>query len=206
MAISYPLSFPSTKSPAGIAFRARSAVGLSMSPFSFSQQAYAHQGDMWEADVAAPPMKRADAEVWVAFLLALNGREGTFTMGDPVNTSPRGVGTGTPLVNGGSQTGKTLVTDGWTVSQTGIMKAGDWFQLGSGSSTRLHKVVQDANSDGAGNATLEIWPRLRSAPADNAPLTVSSPKGLWRLAENVREWSLERAQIYGIRFSAIEAL
>ena len=31
------------------------------------------------------------------------------------------------------QTGAALITDGWTASQTGILKAGDWLQLGSGS-------------------------------------------------------------------------
>jgi hypothetical protein len=205
MAISYPLSLPASRF-VRTAFRARSVVGMSASPFSVAQQVYAWPGDCWMADVQLPPMKRANAEPWVAFLLALNGVEGTFLMGDVVNTTPRGVGTGTPLVKGASQTGKTLETDGWTAGQSPILAAGDWFQLGTGSTSRLHKLVQNANSDGSGNATLEIWPRLRSSPADNAALTLSSPKGLWRLTSNVREWSLELAQIYGISFSCMEAL
>lgn len=187
-------------------FRGGSVVGQSVSPFSAESQVYAHQAEWWEVDVTLPPMKRIDAEPWVAFLLALNGKEGTFLLGDPVNTAPRGVGTGTPLVKGASQTGKTLLTDGWTAGQTGIMKAGDWFQFGSGSSSRLHKVVQDANSDGSGNATLEIWPRLRESPADNAPIVVSSPKGVFRLSSNVREWALERAGFYAVSFTAREVL
>lgn len=205
MALSYPLSLPS-KGPRRLQWRAGSTVGVSTSPFTAEDQVYVHQGEWWECDVTLPPMKRADAEPWVGFLLGLNGREGTFLLGDSANTAPRGVGTGTPLVKGGSQTGKTLETDGWTAGQTGILKAGDWFQLGSGSSARLHKVVQDADSDGSGNATLEIWPRLRSSPADNAALTVSSPKGLFRLLSNQREWSLELAAVYGISFSCREDL
>ena len=123
-------------------------------------------------------MKREDAEQLIAFMLKLNGTYGTFTLGDPLNTSPRGVGTGTPLVNGGSQTGNSLVTDGWTSGQTGILKAGDWIQLGSGSTSRLYKILSDANSNGSGQATFDIWPNLRSSPADNAAITVSSPKKL----------------------------
>lgn len=206
MSISYPLSLPSQVAFNGIEFRARSAVGVSESPFTFSQQVYAHQGQIWEADLSLPPMTREAAEQWVAFLLALNGREGTFLLGDTLNTTPRGTGTGTPLVNGASQTGNTLVTDGWTAGVTGILKAGDWFQLGTGSSSRLHKIVQDATSDGSGNATLEIWPRLRSSPADNAALTLSAPKGLFRLASNVRAWSIGLAQLYGLSFAAVEAI
>jgi len=205
MALTYPLALPA-KTPVRMQFRANSVVGVSISPFSGEQQVYAHQGDGWECDVSLPPMKRADAEAWVGFLLGLNGREGTFYLGDPVNTSPRGVGTGTPLVKGASQTGKTLLTDGWTAGQTGIMKAGDWLQLGTGASSRLHKVVQDANSDGSTNATLEIWPRLRESPADNAAIVISSPKGVFRLASNTREWSIERAGIYGLGFTCTEAL
>ncbi len=69
-------------------------------------------------------------------------------MGDPVNTSPRGAATGTPLVKGASQTGNTLTTDGWTTGVTGILKAGDWIQLGTGSTSTLHKLQQAADSDG----------------------------------------------------------
>lgn len=206
MALSYPLSLPATKSPAEVTLRARPVVGLSTSPFSFAQQAYVHQGEMWEADVVLPPMKRANAEPWIAFLLALNGRQGTMLLGpDTINTSARGTWVGSsPLVRGGSQTGKTLEVDNVSAGVTAL--AGDWFSLGTGSSTRLHKIVQDATANGSGQLTLEIWPRLRSSPADNAALTIASPKGVFRLASNVVEWSLQRAQLYGIRFSVLEAL
>lgn len=186
--------------------RARNVVGLSASPFTGQQQVYKHQGQWWEAEVTLPPMKRADAEQVVAFLISLNGRLGTFLLGDPANTSPRGIGTGTPLINGDDQTGNELVTDGWTTSQTGILKAGDWIQLGAAGATRLYKVLQDVNSDGSGNATLTIWPDLRSNTVDDDPITVSSPKGIWRLTSNETEFSIDEASIYGITFACIEAL
>jgi hypothetical protein len=99
-----------------------------------------------------------------------------------------------------------LVTDGWTVSTTGILKAGDWIQLGSASTTTLHKVLDDVNSDGSGNATLELFPRIRTSPSDDAAITVSSPKGIWRLASNQMEYSIDEASIYGITFACIEAI
>lgn len=157
-------------------------------------------------DVTLPPMKRADAEAWVAALVSLNGREGNFLFGDPANTSPRGVGTGTPLVNGGSQTGYDLITDGWTAGQTAIMAAGDWIQLGSGSTSRLYKVISDVNSDGGGNATLTLWPKLRNSPSNNDAITVSSPRGRFMLADNLTDWSIDVASIYGISFRAVEDL
>ena len=205
MPISYPLNFPAV-GIRNVTIRARSVVGLNASPFTGQQQVYKHQGQWWEMEVTLPPMKRADAEQVAAFLVKLNGRFGTFTFGDPLNTAPRGVGTGTPLVNGAGQTGTDLVTDGWTPDTTGILKAGDWIQLGSGATSRLHKVLDDVNSDGSGNATLTLFPDLRSSPADNAAITVSSPKGLWRLAANEVDYSIDEASIYGMTFACVEAL
>jgi hypothetical protein len=205
MAITYPISFPSL-GIRSMNIRARSVVGFSASPFTGQQQVYKHQGQWWEAEVTLPPMKREDAEQIAAFLLKLNGQYGTFLLGDPANTVPRGVGTGTPLVYGASQTGSELVTDGWTTSTTGILKAGDWIQLGSASASRLYKVLNDVNSDASGIATLDIWPNLRSSPADNAQITVIAPKGQWRLASNEVNYSIDEASIYGITFACVEAI
>jgi len=203
--ITYPVSFPNIGIKS-MTIRAVSIVGISQSPFTGQQQIYKHQGQWWEAEITLPPMKRDDAEQIAAFLLKLNGRYGTFTLGDPANTAPRGVGTGTPLVAGSSQTGAELVTDGWTANTTGILKAGDWIQLGSGSATRLHKVLNDVNSNASGVATLDIWPNLRSSPSDNAAITVISPKGHWRLSSNQTEYSIDEASIYGITFACVEAI
>ena len=203
--ITYPVTFPDVGIRA-MNIRARTVVGISSSPFTGQQQVYKHQGEWWEAEVTLPPMKRATAEQVTAFLIKMKGRYGTFLLGDPANTSPRGVGTGTPLVYGADQTGSSLITDGWTVSTTGILKAGDWIQLGSGSTTTLHKVLDDVNSDASGIATLEIFPSLRSSPADNAQITKSSPKGIWRLASNEMAWNIDEASVYGITFACVEAL
>ena len=206
MAISYPVSFPSSIGLANINIRARTVVGVSASPFTGQQQVYKHQGQWWEAEVSLPPMKRADAEQVVAFLLKMNGQYGTFLLGDKANPATRGVGTGTPLVNGASQTGDELITDGWTADTTGILKAGDWIQLGSGSSTRLYKVLDDVDSDGSGNATINIFPNLRSSPADNAAIAVGNTQGLWRLASNETEYSIDNMSVYGMTFACVEAL
>jgi hypothetical protein len=189
-----------------IELRAINAVAYSRSPFTFAGQAFAYAGQMWQADVTLPPMKRADAEQWVAWLVSLRGSLGTFLLGDPLGCVARGVATGTPLIKGGSQTGGTINIDGATSGVTGWLKAGDYVQIGSGGTARLHKVLQDANSDGSGNVTLELWPHVRTAPADNAAVTVSSAKGLFRLASNEQAWSINEASIYGITFSAMEAV
>lgn len=192
---------------ASVRFSAHAVVAISQSPFTGQQQVQEYSGKLLQATISVPPMERNDAEEVIAFLLKLNGKRGTFLMGDPTGATPRGIATGTPLVNGAHAAAATsLVTDGWTISQTGILKAGDYIQLGSGSSSRLYKNLNDVNSDGSGNATLDIWPGLRSAAANNDPIVVSNCKSVWRLASNDMTWDIGEARIYGIEFSATEAI
>jgi hypothetical protein len=206
MAISYPLSMPTNTRIRSIELRAVNAVIYEMSPFTYSGQAQASAGQMWQADVTLPPMKREDAAVWVAWLVSLRGRFGTFTMGDPLCATPQGAIGGTPLVNGADQTGETLNIDGCTADVTDWLKAGDYIQLGTGATATLHKVLEDVNTNGSGEATLSLWPHIRTAPADNATVTVTNAVGRFRLASNETAWSINEASIYGISFSAMEAI
>ena len=205
MAISYPITLPAAFRMARVTLRASNTVGESVSPFSAEQQVYVHQGQWWEAEVQLPPMKEADAEAVMAAFLSLRGKEGAFLLPVP-NRAPRGVGGGTPVVDGAGQSGLTLAVRGGPLSTTGWLKAGDWLQLGSGSSTRLHKVLVDAATDGAGEATLDIWPRLRIAPADGATITLTACAGLFGLASNTQDYSIEPGMIYGYSFAARERL
>lgn len=106
-----------------------------------------------------------------------------------------------PLVNGASQTGRSLITDGWKASST-VLLAGDYIQVG----TQLFMVTTDATSDASGNATLDIWPAIRSSPADNTTVTVEYPVGIFRLADQTPQWSANETSLYGISFQATEAV
>ncbi|MBC2731384.1 hypothetical protein [Thiobacillus sp.] len=202
MAITYPITLPSSPAPANIRIYPRSIVGVGVSPFSGAQQVYRHQGQFWQADITMPSMYRAEAAPWIAAMLQLNGRYGTFRLGDASHQTPTGVATGIPLVNGAGQTGQSLVTDGWTAGVTGILKQGDYIEVAS----RLYMVMVDADSDGSGNATLDIWPRLRVATLDNEAITVNSPRGIFRLASNEMPWLAKPGRIVELSFSAVEAL
>lgn len=128
-------------------------------------------------------------------------------MSQNVPTHTVGVATGTPLVNGADQKSayaavkdsnqQVLVTDGWTASTNGILKAGDVFTIAGVFAVnpvtkarlpflRQFVVVSDADADGAGNATLTISPAIidsgafqtvSNAPADNAAITVAGAGG-----------------------------
>lgn len=194
MAVSYPMNTPTTIGIASITLRAVNAVTTSQSPFTYKQQVVDFGGQRWEASVSIPSVHRDKASEWVAMLIALRGPVGTFLLGDPDYATPRGDASSVAVT--GSAGASTV-----TVAMTGTLKAGDYIQLGSGSSARLHKVLVDQT----GNGTLEIWPSLRS-DYSSATATLDSPKGVFRLKQNMTEWSINNASFYGISFEAVEVI
>lgn len=378
MAITYPLNTPTNIGIANITLMAENAVAVSQSPFTFAQQIVAHPGQRWAASISLPPMKRQDAENWIAFLLSLKGQVGTFLLGDPNGVNDQGVaaarrniltfteqfdnaawtksnvsitpdviaapdgtqtadavvstavvtvagvssatfsadgvstytaslffkkttGLGTdfqlyfrgslsvgtqyaatilntstgfvgggpytiqdlgdwwrvsitasnipagsmrfhlryvsqpvgttvhiwgaqlevgpsvsayqgvvdtfgPLVNGASQTGNVLNIDGCSPNVTGWFAPGDYIQLGSGSATQLYKVLTSVNTNNSGQASVDIWPNLRSSPADNSAVIFTNAKGKFRLKDNVTQWGINEISSYGITFDCVEAL
>lgn len=208
MAETYPLSTPSLDI-ASIRLVGRTAVASVESPFTYTQQIHRHQGEGWTADIMLPPMKQDTAEAWVSFLLRLRGQFGTFLLGDPIGQTARGSASttpGTPVVAGAGQTGDNLNIDGLPISATGYLKAGDYIQLGSGATATLHKVLEQVDTDGTGAATLNLFPKVRTAPADNAVVTVENCKGVFRLAVSETSWDINSASVYGLTFAAVEAL
>ena len=208
MAINYPLALPTSIGIAQIELRAINAVAVSRSPFTFSTQVHAYSGQSWQADVTLPSIRRDLAEDWVAWLISLKGQFGTFYLGDPNAVTPRGSArdTDTILVNGATSSGNTLAIDSAPASRTGYLKAGDYMQVGTGTSRQLFKVLADVNTNGSGQATVDIWPDVRTTIANNAAVTVENTKGIFRLASNEQAFSINEASIYGITFGAMEAL
>lgn len=209
MAINYPLLLPNTTGIATVVMTARSVVGLTQSPFTLKQQVQRHAGQRWEALITLPPLKRADAEEWISFLLKLDGSFGTFTLGDPNGKLPRGAAASYPsdtlAINGAGQTGNTLNLDGANASIAGYFKAGDYIQIGFGITTRLYKVLSDADSNSIGELSLDIWPSLRSSPVDGSIISGQNARAVFRLANNQTGFSIDQAATYGLSFRAVEA-
>jgi len=149
---------------------------------------------MWTASVSIPPVLREYSADWKAMLTALKGQTGTFLLGDPDYATPRGD------INTATLTG-SIGDETVTVNMTGSLLAGDYIQLGSGATARLHQVLVDHS----GNGGLEIWPALR-ANYTAATVTFNAAKGVFRLSTNQTSWSINDSSIYGISFDCMEAL
>jgi len=194
MAIIYPLNTPTSIGIEGIELRAVNVVSTSQSPFTFKQQVVSFPGQRWEASVSIPPVHRDLAAPWKAFLTSLKGQAGTFLLSDPDYATAQG-DVSSCVLTGSARSGTA------TVVMTGTLKAGDYIQLGSGSSSKLHQVLVDQTGDGS----LEIWPDLREDYTD-ATVTYNNAKGVFRLATNITSWSINNSSTYGISFDAVEVL
>jgi len=194
MAITYPLNIPTTIGIESIELRAINAVATSQSPFTYKQQIISHQGQRWEASVSIPSTRRDLAADWKAFLTALKGQTGTFLLGDPDYATPRGDVSSCTLTGDAGD-------ESVSVTMTGTLRAGDYIQLGTGPSTRLHQVLQEQTGDG----TLEIWPKLRSDYTDETVI-FNNPKGLFRLRGNSNSWQINSSSFYSISFECVEVI
>lgn len=113
------------------------------------------------------------------FIYSLRGPHNVFSVVDSARS--RAINNpGTGLVNGAGQTGNQLVTDGWPASQT-ILKAGELFQC----EFQLFEMVDDAVSNGSGQATLKFQPSIRTSPADNTAIITTNPRLYCRLSGDV---------------------
>jgi hypothetical protein len=162
------------------------------SPLTKATQRLLLGGARWIATYSLPAMNRTQASNWKAFFDLLEGGVNTFNAFDPDCTTPRGAATGTPLVNGGSQTGSSLITDGWSASIIAL-KAGDYFSVNS----ELKRATADATTNGSGQVTISFKPALRSSPSDNAPITVQKPTCTMVLADDMQGiWDCNHNGIY----------
>jgi hypothetical protein len=183
-------------------FGLRSYTQMFISASNQATQRIELAGARWIATYNLTLHKRAEIAELQAFLIKLRGQANTFYGYDPDAKTPRGVATGSPKVNGSSQTGTTLITDGWTASTTNILRIGDYIQVNN----ELKQIVQDVNSDSGGNATLTFEPPLRFSPADDDDITTSQASAIMRLSSDEIFWNVDKRNLYKIAFSGLEVI
>jgi len=210
MAITYPLSLPTTIGIGEIELRANNVVGVSQSPFTFAQQVVQHQGQRWEASVSIPPVRKDLAEEWIAFLISLKGPVGTFYLGDPNMATPRGTisaGALVTLASAASAGDETVsLTKSAGPEKSNVLLPGDYIQIGTDSSRTLHKVLNTVNWDVNGAGTADIWPHIRGTVASGTSVVHQSTTGKFRLISGLTSWSINNASTYGISFDAVEVI
>lgn len=178
------LTFPtSVRRPTAATIRPLAQSTTQTSPFDGSVQTLYQPGFRWAGTLTWSRIPIDEWRVLSAFINSLHGRAGRFTYTHPLCDRRATASIGTPLVAGASQTGTSLNVDGFPSAVATVMKAGDWFSYAdSASRPRLHQAVEDVVTSSGGTATIAITPPLRSAPPDNAALSLTAPVAVWMLA------------------------
>lgn len=123
---------------------------------------------------------------WSLALNQLSDLANCFHFGPPDYDGPStGYAGPTPVVNGGSQLGTSLICDGVSNSVP-IVKAGDFASFtvtspGGNSNRQLFKIAANASSNGSGQVTLTLTKPIRQAPANDATVQIFTPTAQFRL-------------------------
>jgi len=173
-------TWPTALRPSEMVWRPVPNTAKFVSPFSGKVKTQEFPGSKWMATLIYEDWRRHEMQAYEAFLVSLRGSAGRFYLWNHARETPLGIATGTPLVNGAGQEGASLMTDGWTPNQAGILLGGDYI----GVNDELKMVVDDADTDATGQATLSFEPPLRASPPDNDPVILTRPTARFLLVDD----------------------
>jgi hypothetical protein len=158
-------------------------------------------GAKWKVSMTFGQREGREGRLLAAFLASQKGKVGRFNVTPATFAPPTGTAEGQPRVRGSSQTGNTLVTDGWLGNQPEALAVGDYFSVNG----ELKLVTDVVSADAAGVAIVAFTPNLHHAPPDNAEIRVTRPHVRVKLSNNAR-WQLNHPVLYGITLNCVEAL
>lgn len=199
MAISYPISFPTINNTSIIqkmTMRLIHSVAMTESPYTYKQQTHDFGGSRWEAEITIRPLTESEGKEFSAFLAALKGRKGTFTVGNPLHTAttPSDIDTSSLKSKGSTN----IVLDNASATP---LAAGDHFSINNKLYMALEAVAGNSTS-----TTIDITPPLREDVSGGTSAITDNPVGIWRLADNEVEWDISRAGKYSFTIACVEAL
>ncbi len=184
--------FDLNQTPTDVTMEVVGNTGLFSSPLIASAQTLA-RSTKWNANYRFNNLRDDDRADLMGTIAALRGQDNRLRV--PVFDNPkRGAYGGTPLVDGGSQTGFSLNIKGATFNILDWIRKGDYFSIDANGEHELKMATDDANSDGAGLVVLSFTPRIRFAPLDNAGIFVedgvlTKPQGIFLLESADTGWS-----------------
>lgn len=115
------------------------------------------------------PLVRENYAELFSFLIKQKGRFGRFTIALP-NQTPRGSltllgGQTQHKINADVTQGNQIVVKNFAQNSSGVVKAGDFFRIGSG--TKVYIACEDYDSDANGHVTITTYPNLANSISEN---------------------------------------
>ena len=203
---SYPLSLPSSPSFTQSRWFLSRKTAINESPFTGQQQAFEYDYALWGAELTLPPMRRSEARNWVAFLMKLHGRVGTFLLPDPDGKTATGAISGSVTLNADIAVNDSTITLNTSQNSiTNIFRSGDYIQIGSSATAKLYMIVDDTSSNSSGVVSVNIEPKIKTAGSAGASVVHASASGVFRMDAEELGWNADHISNYGITFSCTEA-
>ena len=136
-------------------------------------RAFENIGRVWQEVYASWRILDKDGRAFLAAINRARREKLIWDIQHPHYLANYGVGGGTPLVDGASQTGSTLNIKGGPTTVTAWLRDGDLIAVAGIQSP--FDVVADANTDGTGDAAVSIHPPIFTGqePADAAVITIT---------------------------------
>lgn len=197
------ITFPTLAraAPQSVDIGLKSNTQVFVSPFSGDTQTLELPGARWTLSFLFNSLQRADAGELEAFMAQLRGQANRARVPVWGRLAPRGTWVGSPKVNGASQTGASLICNGFTAGAT--VKRGDFFNIGSAG--ELKRVTADGTADGSGNLTISFEPPLRASPSDTTSLVSSSCVVPYMIAQDPHLRStINQADLSDFQFDFVE--
>ena len=192
------ITYPSTPKANSMSWRLIMPSQTNASEWTGRRQTIASGRGWWECQIVLPPIVgTTNVNVWRSFIAKARGRANDFQI--PVDPTAQSASASTPLVNGASQTGRTLATDGWPVSTT-VLVAGQFVTINN----QLLQLTENVTSNGSGVATLTFEPPIRVSPADNAAIEYNNPYCLMYFVEEPT-LSVENGYVYSLSLNLRES-
>lgn len=165
--------------------------------------------DYWKARLRYRNIPREFAQEVLAFGNALRGGLGTFVLPFPGYSQPLGEAKdnpSSPTVSGSGQAGNAeLLVTSAPISLENWLLAGDIIQVGPANRPHWHRVLANVDTDGSGNATIDVWPRVREGTVNTDQVSLSTPLSIFRLTE-VFSVDIVTPVLHTIEFNCREAI
>ena len=182
-------------------------------------EAVAPQGvALWHYTFPLVPQTYAEAQEWMGVLARLTKMGQRFIAGPPGFSPPEYVkkywtgsawttGTsllGQPLMDGINQSGETVQIKNLVAGET-FLQRGDYISFENPLHGEIKVVTADCESDGAGKATLEFTPPLRTPNSGEDVINIVEPVTLFRLKSPQFFYNLQPNRIVNMTIEAVES-
>lgn len=190
------LTLPTDPSPASMGIALVSAGNILTPAFGGDEQEIKRKGTRYALTFQMPPMTYLTSMGWDDLMaegdtvLMRVFQPGFFT-GNP----------GTPLVNGGSQSGTSLIIDGLTPGH--FLSKGQFISVVTSSQRFLYRLAAGVTANGSGQATLTLRTMLRRSPADNDVVEIAQPM-IEGFVRDMGPWTVGADRLVGLQFTVRE--